>query len=381
MTTSLTETAPHSTAPQPANSERLLSIDALRGFDMFWIIGGDGIAAAIGKLSGNAVVLGVTAQVSDHMPWAGFRYYDMIFPLFLFIIGATLPFSIGKRMEQGASRRKLIGKILSRTAILIALGLVNNGILEFKGWDHTRFFGVLQRQGFGYCVAAILFVTTKPKTQAIIFITILLGYWGVLALVPVPGGHGPYNEWGNVPNYVDRLFLLPSQMYEKYGDPEGPVSMIPAVCTALLGLFTGRWLKSDREGEKKAMGLALAGLVCLALGLAWAPVLPVIKKIWTSSYVLVAGGFSMELLALFYWVIDVKGIRKWTFPFVVIGMNSITIYMATCIVPFERIAGFFMGGIAKAIPQFKDLIMAIAVVVVEWLLLYFLYRKRVFLRV
>ncbi len=349
---------------------------------MFWIIGGDGIAAAIGSMSSSQIVKDLTAQVSDHMEWVGFRYYDMIFPLFLFIIGATLPFSLGRQVEKGIGKNVLIRKVLVRAAILFLLGMIYNGLLRGNGWDHFRPFGVLQRQAFGYCVAAILFLITKPKTQAVIGIGILFFYWALLVWAPTPGiGHDPYTQWGNFPNYIDRLIFAPHQMYEKYGDPEGPISMIPAISTALIGLFAGRWLKSDREGAQKALGLAGAGLLLLALGLAWAPILPVIKKIWTSSYVLVAGGFSLELLALFYWVIDVKGWKNWCFPFVVIGMNSITIYMLMEIIDFYKASNYFLGGIVKQLPAEANLISAIGVVVAEWLLLLFLYRNKLFFRV
>jgi len=262
-------------APIPGEgtkTSRLRSLDALRGFDMFWIIGGDAIAAEIGKLAKNDQVTGVVAQFSDHVKWEGFRYYDMIFPLFLFIIGTAIPFSLGKRLEIGDSKREIILKVIRRTLVLTLLGLLYSGLLRFEGWDHLRLFGVLQRQAFGYCVASILFVTTTPRVQAIIFGSILFVYWALMYWIPVPGvPHGTYTEWGNVANYIDRQIMFPHQMYEKYGDPEGPFSDISAICTALLGLFAGQWLKTNRSGQQKTLGLAAAGVGSIFLGLRWSP--------------------------------------------------------------------------------------------------------------
>ena len=359
-----------------------MSIDALRGFDMFWIVGGDAIAASIGLTFHNPVLDATMAQFCGHVDWVGFRFYDMIFPLFLFIIGATMPFSLGKRMEQGADRNLLIRKLLGRTAILFAFGLLYNGVLDFKGWDHLRIFGVLQRQAIGYAIGGLLFLTTSRRTQLILFFAILFGYWALMALVHLPGAHGGiYSEWGNFANAADRLILKPGQLYEKYGDPEGPVSMIPAISTALLGIFAGSWLKSNRSDQVKFWGLIGSGIVCIAGGLAWSPYFPIIKKIWTSSYTLLAGGCSLVLLALFYFAIDVKGWRKMALPFVVFGVNSITIYLVSRIVRFEDVAKFFVGGIAGLLPHYKDIVLATGVIVTEWLFLYLLYKKGLFLRV
>jgi predicted acyltransferase len=362
---------------------RLVSLDVLRGFDMFWIIGGDDIARSIKNLSStNVGVQRVCEQFSEHVSWVGFHFYDMIFPLFLFIIGATLPFSLGRRLEEGQSKKSLVGKILWRVAILFGLGLINNGILHADGWEHVRIFGVLQRQALGYGAAAILFLSLKPRQLVAVAIAILLGYWALMSSFPVPGyGRGDYSEWGNLANYVDRLILWPGQMYEVYGDPEGLLSMIPAVATALLGLFAGLWLKSDRDEQKKALGLIGGGMALIALGCLWAPWFPVIKKIWTSSYVLVAGGGSALLLGVTYWLADVRRWKGWTFPFVVIGTNAITIYLLKEIVDFNHVAEYFVGGIGKAFPAYQELLMAISVVVAEWLTLYLFYKKQLFLRV
>jgi predicted acyltransferase len=349
---------------------------------MFWIIGGDGIVATLTKHTDNSFVQAVAAQVTDHVDWEGFRYYDMIFPLFLFIIGAVLPFSLGRRLEEGANKKELVKKVLARSAILFLLGLVYNGLLHFDGWDHIRIFGVLQRLAFGYLCASLFVIYTKPKTMAISIVGILLGYWVLMALAPVPGfPHGTYTEYGNFANYIDRLILQPKQMYTAYGDPEGPISNIPSIATALLGVLSGLWLKKEQPEKRKTLGLLLGGLVLVALGLAWSPLFPIIKKIWTSSYVLVAGGCSMMLLGSFHWVVDVKGWSKWALPFTIIGMNSILIYMLSEIVDFGRIAGYFLGGLGKFAPTFEPSISEIGSMLAKLGFLYFLYRQRVFFRV
>jgi predicted acyltransferase len=349
---------------------------------MFWIIGGDEIAGAIKNRWPNPVVTQLCQQFSEHVSWVGFRYYDMIFPLFLFIIGATLPFSLGRRLEEGAPRGELVRKVLMRSAILFLLGMVYNGLLHAESWEHVRIFGVLQRQALGYGAAALLMLYVRPRNLIFVAVGILLFYWAIMALIPVPGyGRGDYSEWGNVANYVDRLVLRNGQMYEVYGDPEGLLSTIPAVTTALLGLFAGLWLKSERPGQQKVVGLVIGGLVLVGLGLLWASFFPVIKKIWTSSYTLVAGGASAVLLGLFYGAVDVLNWKKAAFPLVVIGMNAITIYLLKEIIDFGHVSEYFLGGVVKGYPDLKELILACGAVAAEWLVLWFLYKKQVFLRV
>jgi predicted acyltransferase len=242
----------------------------------------------------------------------------------------------------------------------------------------------LQRIAICYGVAALLFLFTKVRTQAILFGAILLGYWAILALVPVPGSTaGDFTKETNLAGYLDRHYL-PGKIYEDfygYGDNEGLLSTIPAVATALLGVLAGHWLLSDKARWTKALGLALAGLACLGLGTLWGEVFPIIKILWTSSYVLVAGGWSLLLLALFYTIIDVLKLRAWAFFFVVIGVNAITIYVANEIIPFEEISRSLFGGVARLSGSFGPVVVPIGAVLVEWLLLLHLYRKGIFLRV
>jgi len=181
-------------------------------------------------------------------------------------------------------------------------------------------------------------------------------------------------------SYIDQQ-LIPGELYYKYGDNEGVISTLPAICTALLGALAGHWLRSNRSGSRKASGLALAGVACLLAGLAWGQFFPIIKILWTSSYVLFAGGWSLLLLALFYWVIDVKGYHRWAFFFVVIGMNAITIYFLQRFVEFDAIAQFFLGGVAKHAGLLAPLILPFGALMIRWLVLHFLYRHRVFLKV
>ena len=376
---------PQTLPPLPnreAPSLRLASLDTLRGFNMFWIIGGAELVRAIAEKFSHPIIKSVSDNLTEHVEWEGFHFHDMIFPLFLFIIGIALPFTMAKRVAQGETKPVLIGKILRRTVTMLLLGLVYSGLLQFKGFDHLRLFGVLQRLAFGYCAAALLLLFTGPRVRLAVVVALLLGYWALLVFVPVPGfPHGDMTPNGNVANYVDRLLLQPGQMYEKYGDPEGPLSTFPAIATALLGVFAGEWLRGSRRPERTALGLALAGIACLALGHLWGIYLPIIKKIWTSSYVLVAGGWSLLLLAAFYYVIDVRGWRRGTLFWMVIGLNPVTIYLAQEIVDFDKIAAYFLGGLQTHLTAFDPLILLTGVLASKWLFLYFLHRQKIHLRV
>lgn len=362
-----------------SGTSRLVSIDALRGFDMFWIIGGGTLLESLVQVW-NLPVTRTIRQQLEHVEWGGFHFEDLIFPLFVFVVGAVLPFSLSGRIERGHSLARIHLHVVKRTAALILLGLIVNGLLRFE-WSQMRWPGVLQRIGLCYFFAALLVIHTKWRTQATVAGAVLLLYWAVTMLVPAPGcAAGDLTMKGCLSSYIDQQ-LIPGELYYKYGDNEGLLSTLPAICTALLGALAGHWLRSDRSGSRKAAGLALAGVASLIAGLIWAQFFPIIKILWTSSYVLFAGGWSLLLLALFYWVIDVRGYRKWAYFFVVIGMNAITIYFLQRFVEFDTIAEFFLGGIVKHAGLIAPLLLPFGALMIRWLLLHFLYRHRVFLKV
>ena len=362
-----------------SNSARVLSIDALRGFDMFWIIGGGAIFESLSEIWKHPIAETINVQLS-HVEWEGFHFEDLIFPLFIFVMGAVLPFSISRRVERGQDVVRVHLHVIRRTALLLLLGLIYNGLLEFN-WSEMRWPGVLQRIALCYFFAALIVIHTRWRVQAILVGVILLLYWAVTMLVPVPGyGAGNLTMEGCLSSWIDQ-HVIRGVLYYKHGDNEGLISTFPAVCTALLGVLAGQWLRSDRTGSRKAAGLAAAGVLCVIAGYVWGHVFPIIKILWTSSYVLFAGGWSLLLLAVFYWIIDVMRWRWWAFFFVVIGMNAITIYFLQRFVDFDGIARFFLGGIARHAGLLTPLVLPVGAFAARWLLLWFLYRHKAFFRV
>ena len=287
-------------------SERLASLDALRGFDMFWIVGGEGIFHALAKLTGWSAIVWISMQL-EHTEWHGFTFYDMIFPLFLFIAGVSMPYSMTKRIERGDSWKQIYWHVTRRMLLLVFFGMIYNGLLRFN-WEHMRYASVLGRIGLGWFFAALIFLNTKRRGQYIWFAGILIAYWLIMRFVPVPGyGAGDYSMEGSLAGYIDR-HLLPGRLYKTIHDPEGILSTIPAVATALMGVLTGHFLRSNKTGMtklKKGLVIGAAGLICLLLGYLWGLFFPINKNLWTSSFVLFAGGWSLLLLSVFYLIIDV----------------------------------------------------------------------------
>lgn len=360
-----------------------MSIDALRGFDMFWIVGGDALIISLLALVDRPWAQALALQWK-HVEWEGFRFYDLIFPLFLFLVGCVLPYSLEKYRAQPTDA---YGRIARRVALLVFLGLMANGILKLE-FDNLRMAGVLQRIGICYGIAALLYLHLNLRALSGVLVGALLGYWAILALVAAPGGvAGDFTIEGNLPGYLDRNFLPGKIMKAHYGfgDNEGLLSTIGAVATVLIGVFSGSWLKSPAQPWTKVSGLLLAGSACLLLGLLWSTALPIIKILWTSSFVLVTAGCSLFLLAWFYAIIDVLDYRRWAFFWVVIGMNAITIYIAQRFIKFDIMATFFLSGVARVsdlmLPGMGKVWLTGGTLAAEWLFLWYLYKQRLFLRV
>jgi len=349
---------------------------------MFWIIGGDSVCRSLPAITNARWTRFLASQV-EHKPWAGFTFYDLIFPLFLFIIGAVFPFSLLKRAEQDKDRKRLYAHVIKRSLVLILLGLVAGGVLNFD-FANMRWTGVLQRIGLCYFIVAILVLNTKMKTQVVVFAGILLLYWAAMALIPVPGhGAGVMTPEGSLHSYIDQR-VMPGKISAEFygpGDSLGAASTLTAACSLLLGVFAGYWLKSGRRGRTKTLGLIVAGFFCLGVGYVWGLAFPIIKHIWTSSYVLWAGGWCLLLLALFYWIIDVRGWTRWAFFFVVIGTNAILVYFGQDVIDFEGIAKFFLAGVERFSGLLAPLVIPVGALTAKWLGLLFLHRRKIYIKV
>jgi predicted acyltransferase len=368
---------PNGKAPPP---KRLLSLDALRGFDMFWIVGAEELVRGLQKISESGPV-GLLAEQLRHKAWAGFHFEDFIFPLFVFIVGVSLVFSLTKTLER-SGRQGVLLRILRRAVLLYFLGFLYYGGFSTP-FEKIRLLGVLQRIALCYFFTSLLFVYLKPKVLVGVCVGILLGYWALLSFVPVPGhGAGNFAEGANLANYVDQQFL-PLRKWDGDHDPEGLLSTLPAIATCLLGVFAGLLLRTAAlPDRKKVIYLVGGGLAFLVTGWLWNFNFPVIKKIWTSSYVLVAGGYSCLLLALFYQVIDVWRFQRWATPFVWIGVNPITIYFGGRFIDFEALAKLFVGGpVYSHLGRYGDLVLAATTLAFGFLFLRFLYQRKIFLRV
>jgi len=355
---------------------RLVSLDALRGFDMVWIVGGREVVAAAAAWTGWGALRSLEAQL-HHPEWNGFTAWDLIFPLFLFLAGVSFPYSLASRREKGQSEGKIRAHVLRRGAVLVALGVLYNVGPSFDFSD-VRIASVLGRIGLAWMCAALIAMRWGPRGQWVWMLSILLGYWAAMTLIPVPGQGAPSLEPGRtLADWIDRA-LLPGRLHRGVRDPEGLFSTVPAVATALAGMQAGRLLRSGAAPFWRVAGLALAGAACLALGALWDPSFPINKNLWSSSFVLWTAGWSLLLLALFHAVVDLGGVRRPALALSVVGANAISAYLLERFVDFQAIARLVVRWGGGPGPE---LVVALVALALLWLVLLGLYSKRWFLRV
>jgi len=362
-------------------SGRLASLDALRGFDMLFIMGGEGLICAI------AAVMGYPdfSRSFGHVPWHGLQFMDTVFPLFLFLAGVSFPFSAAKSRARGLTDGQIALKALRRGLTLVALGFVCSGLFKLE-FATLRAWSVLGRIGLAWMFAAWLFLLFKTRARLAIAAGLLAAVTLFTVFVPAPGaaaGVDPFSAEGNFGCWLDRT-LTAGHTYQKLFDPEGFAGLLPAVVTAMLGMFAGELVRRDDGAAtgRKAAALLACGAGCALAGWALSFVFPVNKALWSPSFALVVGGYSFALFALFYWVVDVLGCRRWTYFFTVIGVNSITIYMAQRIVNFRGVRDFFFGGLAGLLPEaWGNVVLGLGYIAVCWLFLWFLHKKDVHLKV
>jgi predicted acyltransferase len=391
--------APVFRAPTP----RLISLDALRGFDMFWILGAGQVLQSLVVAAGRPPSLAWIPEQLAHVPWDGFHFIDLVFPLFLFVIGVAIPYSLGKRCARGDSRLKIYGHVALRVAVLLVLGMMVNGsLLSYDPKQFQLSYSVLQMLALGYLVASVLFLNLRLRAQIVATATMLIGYWALLAFWPGPGHSvGTFREGCNLGDWLTEALVGKW----RGGQVGWVLGILGHASTAMLGVFAGQVLRSSLPDRRKVLWLVAMGIGSLGAGLFWCgwlaeqwPYLslwgsrwtqwpiwfPVIKNRWTSTFVLYAGGWSLLLLALFYLVIDVWGFRRWAYPFVVIGSNSIFAYMCWQLGAdvFRQAAGVFLGGLKLYVgAAWYEPIAWTGAMTALWLLLWYLYRNKTFLRV
>ena len=422
MSTSEVPASPVPAAPAAPVAQRLMSLDALRGFDMFFIIGADSLVYALhrmaqaGEHAGTGFsVTGFLAYQLEHSKWVGFRFYDLIFPLFVFMAGISIVISLGRTIRQ-EGRAAAVKRVCRRSVLLFLLALFYSGGFT-EPWPGLRLMGVLNRIALCYFFAGLLFCFCRPRTMMAAAAALLVGYWALLTFVPIRNIQlekgaleelarqrgapldpkalfyatteqvtGHYERGLNLCDHIDFQYL-PGRLYSTYFDPEGILSTLPAIASCLLGVFAGLFLLNPSfNDQQKVVWLLAGGLALAALGWAWSAQLPVIKRIWTSSYVLVAGGYSAALLGVFYWVVEVAKWRRWCQPFVWMGMNSITIYMTKNILDeFGPLSRRLAGGdihdyFDRHLHGSGDLVLAIIGLLFAFWFVHFLYRRKIFLR-
>lgn len=383
------------------NQQRLVSLDAMRGFVMFLLLGGGEIGHA-GFLSAlfAAIDRPWAQTLYDQLQYSGWsdasHVKDLIRPLFIFVVGAAMPFSFGKRLSLGDSKRKVFGHVLKRAAILFLLGTIAGGHL--LALDRSKFYlvnNVLEEIAIGYLVAALFLLNFSVRGQLIALAAMLLGYWALIVLVPVPGhGAGIITPEVNLPRYIDDL-VLGGLRPVKWSFTWTLSLPLASSCIVLLGALAGQLLRSAKNARAKLLWLLGGALVCLVLSLVWSRWYPMIVSLTTGSWVLFVGAVGMGLSALFYLVNDIWGFRKSAFFFVVIGSNSIAVYMAAHLFDFRNIGNIFVKGwttnhyvgVSDGVcgwigpVPWSNFVEALAAFVVIWLIMLWMYRTKTFIKV
>ena len=319
----------------------------------------------------------------EHAEWQGFTFFDFIFPLFLFLAGVSLPFSLGRAIEEGRVGGKIYLRAFWRMVILVLIGIVysNTPIPVFEP-DEIRFVSVLGRIGIAGFFATIIYLNLGPRGRLICVGAILVFYYALMFLVPVPGyGPGDLSFEGNLAGWIDRNFL-PGRLREETFDELGLLTQLPAICLPILGAMAGDVLRSVDTDYAKVRRLILFGLICILLALAWHLHFPIMKRLWTSSYILLTGGMSFISMALFYWMFDIRNWRSLGFFFRVVGLNSLVIYLVYRFVSLNYTSRRLFGGLYEPLPiEWHGVMEAIGAVILCWLFLYLLYRARIFVKI
>jgi predicted acyltransferase len=423
-------------------SQRLVSLDALRGFDMFWILGGDSLGYAIHKLGDCAPTRFLYTQL-DHCEWQGVHFYDLIFPLFVFIMGVSTVFSLSKIIQQ-EGKGAAVNRVVRRSVILFIIALLYSGGFTHP-WPDMRLMGVLNRIALCYLFGGLMYIFLPVRALIVAAATLLIGYWAMMKYIPIRDIHMEQNalaqladqagkpqlakqfrdidQYTNNPTAVPGSTImaaaremyfsttnmvkgkfemgynvcnafdfehLPGRRYNVFWDPEGILSTIPAIATGLFGIFAGLLLREKSvPDERKVFWLVAMGIAGIVFGFLWGTEFPVVKKIWTSSYVLVAAGYSAIMLGVFYWIVDVKKWQLWCRPFIWIGMNPITLYLVSNLTGgegYHKLAARFAGGpvleyLNTHVAQgFGEVVISLIGIFLFLWLANFLYRRKIFLR-
>jgi predicted acyltransferase len=353
-------------------SKRLVSLDVFRGWTMFWIVGGAALLEGLQQLGPNPVLNAIIYELT-HTVWQGLRFEDCIWPSFMLMTGMSLPFSYAKRSRE-QSHQQIFRRVLQRFAVLFLLGSLRESI-TFQHPYLIELSSALQPIAIAY-LAAFLIVRKSWKVQASIALGLLLGYALVIAFVPAPGvPSGSYDRNNNLVLWTD-LATVGRVLPEHWGTV---ICTIPTISTTILGLLLGRLLMSNRSSVYKMKVIAAIGVTAVAAGFALNPIIPIVMKMWTTSYGLASAGWACLMFLAFYWIVDVKGVRKWFLPFIVIGTNAVAIYMSESIVRWADIVGIFTSPMQGTLGSFTLLFHAICTLTLEWLVLYWMYKRKIFL--